>query len=183
MRTHDFMKLPEKFRYRNAYEQGKPDHSSFDSFAVKHPPMALSKRAKIFSPFDALKGFHDAVSAKEMLYEDRRDLSEEDMNELNQLLAFLHALTHNGNAARTNQVTITVTYFVCCEDSNHPAYHRQGTYQTYTGMLLHVDYIGRKLVFEDGTTISVDDVWHVSIPPTFPADKVFPTNIRPDTFL
>lgn len=161
MRTHNFMKLPEKFRYRQAYEQGKPDHSSFDSFTIKHPPMALSKRAKIFSPFDALKGFHDAVAAKEALYEDRRDLSEEDRNELNQQLTYLHTLTHNGNAARTNRVTITVIYFVCCEDSNHPAYHHQGTYRIYTGMLRHVDYVGRKLVFEDGTTISADDVWKV----------------------
>ena len=57
--------LPPSFRYRNVYEKGKPTHEKFDSFAVRHPPMELSKRAKIFSPFDALKGFAEAISAKE----------------------------------------------------------------------------------------------------------------------
>ncbi len=32
-----------------------------DSFYVKHPPMELSRRAKIFSPFDALKGFDEEL--------------------------------------------------------------------------------------------------------------------------
>ena len=45
------------FRYREVYEKGKPVHEKNDSFSVKHPPMELSRRAKIFSPFDALKGF------------------------------------------------------------------------------------------------------------------------------
>ena len=45
-------------RYRKVYERGKPKHSPFDDFSIKHPAMDLSRRAKIFSPFDALKGFN-----------------------------------------------------------------------------------------------------------------------------
>ena len=53
------------FRYRDVYEKGKPVHEKNDSFSVKHPPMDVSKRAKIFSPFDALKGFSDELAKAE----------------------------------------------------------------------------------------------------------------------
>ncbi|MBP5331193.1 MAG: hypothetical protein J6Y89_05020 [Lachnospiraceae bacterium] len=56
---------PSSFRYQAVYEKGKPVHSALDAFSIKHPPMALSKRAKIFSPFDALKGFSEAITCKE----------------------------------------------------------------------------------------------------------------------
>ena len=54
--------VPSSFRYRNVLEKGKPVHDKNDSFSVKHPAMDLSRRAKIFSPFDALKGFGDELS-------------------------------------------------------------------------------------------------------------------------
>ncbi len=57
--------LPSSFKYRAVYEKGKPVHDRFDSFSIKHPPMELSRRAKIFSPFYALKGFSDAISMQE----------------------------------------------------------------------------------------------------------------------
>ena len=53
------------FRYRDVYEKGKPVHEKNDSFSVKHPPMEISRRAKIFSPFDALKGFSDELAKAE----------------------------------------------------------------------------------------------------------------------
>ena len=53
---------PSSFRYRHVIEKGKPTHDKNDYFSIKHPPMDLLRRAKIFSPFDALKGFHDELS-------------------------------------------------------------------------------------------------------------------------
>ena len=53
------------FRYRDVYKTGKPVHEKNDSFSVKHPPMEISRRAKIFSPFDALKGFSDELTKAE----------------------------------------------------------------------------------------------------------------------
>ena len=52
------------FRYRKVLEKGKPIHNKGDNFYIKHPPMDLSRRAKIFSPFDALKGYDEAIAAK-----------------------------------------------------------------------------------------------------------------------
>lgn len=33
---------------------------------VKHPPMPIADRAKIFSPFAALKGYEEAIHQKEI---------------------------------------------------------------------------------------------------------------------
>ena len=55
--------LPSSFRYRKVLEKGKPVHNKDDDFYIKHPPMDLSRRAKIFSPFDALKGYDEAIAA------------------------------------------------------------------------------------------------------------------------
>ncbi|MBO6284193.1 hypothetical protein [Pseudobutyrivibrio sp.] len=56
-------------RYRKVYERGKPKHTHFDDFSIKHPAMDLSRRAKIFSPFDALKGFNDEIASTEFTFE------------------------------------------------------------------------------------------------------------------
>ncbi|MBQ1400831.1 MAG: SOS response-associated peptidase [Firmicutes bacterium] len=52
-------------RYLEIMRKGKPVHDPDDAFRAKHPAMPLSRRAKIFSPFDALKGFREAIAAKE----------------------------------------------------------------------------------------------------------------------
>ena len=73
--------MPEDFRYKDVYLKGKPQHSKTDPFRLRHPSMDVRKRAKIFAPFDALKGFSEAVAAKDVLYEERITLSQEDQEE------------------------------------------------------------------------------------------------------
>lgn len=58
--------VSDSFKYKDTYEAGRPVHERFDSFSLKHPAMDLGKRAKIFSPFDALKGFKDAIDAVDL---------------------------------------------------------------------------------------------------------------------
>ena len=53
------------FKYEDVCRKGKPVHEEGDSFLIKHPPMELSKRAKIFNPFDALKGFNEEIRKTE----------------------------------------------------------------------------------------------------------------------
>ena len=52
-------------------------------------PMSLSRRAKQFQPFDALKGFREAIEATERFTEPRRELSEDGVAELNGVLTEL----------------------------------------------------------------------------------------------
>ena len=86
MRRIGFMEMPAGFRYREVALKGKPKHERFDSFSVRHPQMDVGKRAKIFAPFDALKGFDDAVSAaaadNERLYESYCISAEREYNEV-----------------------------------------------------------------------------------------------------
>lgn len=56
-------------RYKKVYERGKPTHSPFDDFSLRHPSMELSRRAKIFSPFDALRGFNEEIANTETSFE------------------------------------------------------------------------------------------------------------------
>ena len=50
------MPMPADFKYAEVMRRGKPQHERFDPFSIKHPKMDHGKRAKIFAPFDALRG-------------------------------------------------------------------------------------------------------------------------------
>lgn len=57
---------------------------------VVRAPMPRSKRAKIFSSFDALSGLKEAIATKERVTEPRRYLSEDAIAEINARLLGLH---------------------------------------------------------------------------------------------
>ena len=57
---------------------------------VVRAPMPRSKRAKIFSSFDALSGLKEAIAAKERVIEPRRYPSEDAIAEINEKLLGLH---------------------------------------------------------------------------------------------
>ena len=59
------MPMPPAFRYRDVFLKGRPRHDVPDPFSLRHPPMPASRWAKIFAPFDALKGFEEAIRLKE----------------------------------------------------------------------------------------------------------------------
>lgn len=66
----------------------------------KHPRMSNADRAKIFSPFAALKGHTETIRQKEILRVNKIDLSDEMAASLNEKLALLE-----------KGQMITVTYF------------------------------------------------------------------------
>ena len=129
-----YMPMPANFQYADVLHRGQPRHERFDLFRLRHPSMDTGKRAKIFAPFDALKGFNDAISAKEVQYEFRRELDDDEKEELNRRLGVLKTLTYNGKAARKNKVGVAVTYFQPCEDNNSEAYGHRGRYITVKGI-------------------------------------------------
>ena len=53
--------MPEDFKYKDIYLKGRPVHDRHSSFYAKHPPMPAGRWAKIFAPFDALKGFNECI--------------------------------------------------------------------------------------------------------------------------
>ncbi len=51
-------KVDLSFPYLQVLMQGKPQHGED---YLKHPPMDLIHRAKIFAPFDALQGYSEKI--------------------------------------------------------------------------------------------------------------------------
>ena len=151
-----YMAVPDNFKYSDVLRHGRPFHAVSDSFAVRHPAMPHGKRAKIFSPFEALKGFSEAVEAKDELYCERIELSEDECAELDSRIAGLLELVHNGSSARENNVTVSVTHFVPCTDKENDAYGCRGQYAETKGVLNGIDTVrrmitvgGEKIVFSD----------------------------------
>ena len=155
--------FPQDFKYIEVIKAGKPTHKKYDNFYLKHPPMQLSKRAKIFSPFDALKGFNDAVQSKEVLYVPKKELNEEEMRELNIQLNTLHNLTANSRLARENNIHAELTYFVPCMDIDNENYLVKGRYVTVFGIVKRVDPIINKTILIDDTNISLNDILQIRI--------------------
>lgn len=155
------MAMPADFRYRAVFLKGKPQHDRCDPFRIRHPRMNTGHRAKIFAPFDALKGFNEAVSAKEVLYENRIELSPEDAAELDRRLTILHNLTYNSRMARANRVQVSVTYYQPCMDPNHDDYRLRGQYQTISGICWNVDAEVNRTITIDRMKLSLDDVLRI----------------------
>lgn len=152
-----YMAVPDDFKYADVLEHGRPAHAVNDSFAVKHPAMSLGKRAKIFSPFDALKGFSEAVEAKDELYCERIELSEDECAGLDNKIADLLELVYNGSSARENNVVISVTHFVPCTDADNDAYGYRGQYVETKGVLTGIDTV-RRIITVGGEKILFGDI-------------------------
>ena len=149
---------PEDFEYKDVFRRGRPHHEKFDDFYKRHPFMSISKRAKIFSPFDALKGFNEAAAEKEVLYQPKIMLDEEVQNGISRQLDTLHRLTVNSRMARNSLVVVRVPYFVPCSDKNNEAYGYRGQYQTIEGVCRNVDSAVSRTITVDDTVIAFDDI-------------------------
>ena len=150
--------MPADFRYRTVMLRGKPQHEKTDAFSIRHPPMPPGRWAKIFSPFDALKGFSESIAAKDVRYTDREMLCEEDQARLNRQLEMLHDLTWTARMARENHVVASVEYYIPCADPNSFAYGLQGTYETVSGVVRNVDAEITRTLRIDGAVIPIEDI-------------------------
>ena len=102
--------------------------------------MDIGHRAKQFAPFAALKGFEECVRKKEIIYEKRKILSDEQKNEIDQKLRLL-----------TYGMRIQVTFFK--ESQEFPG---KGQYQTVEG---NVDFFNPSVYLRIGDTeISIMDI-------------------------
>ena len=164
MKAGKAITMPADFKYRDVFLQGKPRHDRYDLFSIKHPRMDVQRRAIIFAPFDALKGFGDSVASKKVLYTDQRELSSEEKDELDRRLQILHNLMYNLRMARQNQVIVSVTYYLPCADIRHEDYDVKGRYVTVTGVCWRVDAELEKVITVDKTRIALDTVTSIESP-------------------
>ena len=110
-------------------------HLSRPEPPVKHPRMALSNRAKIFSPFAALRGFDDEISSEgaSKLLVKNVELSDEEKNNLSDKLLQVK-----------KGMKVVVRYFVKTSEST-------GKYISLTGTVVMIDPVYCELkVMQDG---------------------------------
>ena len=106
---------------------------------VVRAPMPRSKRAKIFSSFDALSGLKEAIAAKERVTEPRRYLSDDAIAEINDALLSL----------QKGQL-ITIVYYGIYEQA----------YLQLTGPVIKVDPYWRNIQIE-GVSIDFSEIFEL----------------------
>ncbi|MCR5275337.1 MAG: hypothetical protein K6E26_08235 [Clostridiales bacterium] len=132
-------------RYDDIIHMNRPQYPDL-------PPMSIHDRAAQFSPFAALVGYEDAVAETERITDRRREMSEEETRELNEVLSRLAAgFSENPK----NHPHVHVLYFIPDEKKSG------GRYAEKEGQLRTIDSYHRTLVFTDGESISVEFTYQV----------------------
>ena len=155
---------PDSFPYLDVYRKGRPEHPRFDPFRIKHPAMDLNRRAKIFHPFDALKGFDEAISEKDILYTERRELSEEERIELDRRLRILKKLAGSSRTVKQDRkVCVSITYYVPCSVRSSKAFGHGGQYLRLSGICRYVDTDNSRTICIEDTIVRLEDVITIEI--------------------
>ena len=110
----------------------------------RRPHMSMIDRAAQFSPFDALEGYSDEIVETGRTTDDRIELSEMQMDELNERINILgelcaEAARNRFSGKETVLPTVTVIYFVPDKQTNRHSKKNGGAYMSYTGMVRRVD--------------------------------------------
>lgn len=139
--------IPEK--YRDIFSLSRPIPS------YRHPRMPVHDRAKIFSPFAALRGYEEKIAQedKKIIRVPRKLLCEEDTDQISHLLLHIK-----------KNMTITVHFFK--EDTLLPSSPPLGVYLEITGTVMRIDFLSHQLLLFNGTEnfcISFDDIDALSL--------------------
>ena len=121
--------------------------------STRRPHASMLDRAAQFSPFDALEGYSDEISETARTTDERIELSEMQMEELNEKINRLQELcaqaAHDRFAGSEMMLpTVTVTYFVPDKEINRHSQKTGGAYVSYTGQVRRVDLVQGTLFFQ-----------------------------------
>ena len=92
-------------------------------------------RAKQFLPFDALKGLQEALKEKEIEYEEKKELSEDTLSELNDKFNQVE----NGKSIKLK-------------------YYKNGRYSEIEGIATNIDYIKKKIQINKTENVNICDI-------------------------
>ena len=119
----------------------------------RRPHMSMIDRAAQFSPFDALEGYSDEIVETGRTTEDRIELSEVQMDQLNEKLRLLNEIcaeaAHNRHTGSEIVLpTATITYFLPDKEINRRSKKSGGTYVSFTGQVRRVDMTLGTITFQ-----------------------------------
>lgn len=127
-------------KYEHLINQPRP--------ASSHPKMSASDRAAQFSAFAALVGLDEQMDETARTVDSKIELSVDEIETLNRKFEVLTETLNEGG----ERPEIKVSYFV-------PDPRKEGgSYVTKVGKVKRVDDVFLKVLFADGTEISISDV-------------------------
>lgn len=97
-------------------------------------------RAKQFLPFDALKGLQEALKEKEIEYEERKELSEDSLYELDKIF---------------NKIEIGNTIII--------KFYKNRIYKEINGTVTNIDYNKKKIQINKTQNINISDIIKILI--------------------
>ena len=110
-----------------------------------HPQMPFRDRAAQFAPFAALTGHDAAIKETARLTDERLELSEEVIAQLNEKI----------NIIRNNigiEQNVSITYFI--PDTKKAG----GSYVTYSGIVKKIDEYEHTIIMTDQTVIPIEQI-------------------------
>lgn len=108
----------------------------------KHKPMTMENRAAQFAPFAALNGYAMAVEEAGRITLDKKELSEDMAELINNIL----------NKLKINRLRVKITYFVADDKKSG------GKYVVYRGYVKKIDMDKGVIVTEDNNIIFINDI-------------------------
>ena len=108
---------------------------------MQREKMKISERAKIFAPFDALKGFREMLGEQELIKEDKIELSEDMIEELSNTINKLEV-----------GFIIEVKHYVAKEEC----------YVKTIGVLTKIDKTYRRITIVKNK-INIDDIIEINV--------------------
>ena len=117
-------------------------------FSKKYPQMSMHDRAAQFSPFAALTGYDDLVKETARITDQKVELDEYILDNLNERLCIL-------KKNLSERVEVKITYFQ--EDLKKSG----GRYLEKQGVIKKIDEFKGCVIFEDGVIIPVNDICEI----------------------
>ena len=111
----------------------------------KYPKSTMIERAGQFMPFSALKGYDECIDFENRYVEEKRSLSEEQIEEINRYL---------NNLKVDDQVKLS--YFKADGLKNG------GIYEDIDCIVRKIDLYNAKLIFDDGLSIKFEDIYKIN---------------------
>lgn len=110
-----------------------------------HPRMSLYERAAQFSPFAALTGHDDAIRETARLTDEKKELDEDTLTQLNEKLRVIRENIGSNEA-------VSITYFVPDERKSG------GEYVTHFGTVRRIDEYEHTIIMNDKTQIPIEQI-------------------------
>lgn len=150
-------------KYDDIIGSGRPES--------RRPKMTMNDRAAQFAPFAALTKFGEEIKESNRKTTEKIELGDGDIERIDEVLTEIERRISENKAAGANAgkladgfaggfangLTVATEYFV------RDKVKSGGRVEEYIGNVKKIDRAGRKLIFEDGKIVDMQDLLSVSV--------------------